>query len=114
MRSMLILTAALITIFGLGAHGYAKQKENLYGSKKSVTAKINNENIEDNSEEINTAGNSKVKWLKVENIWRSMPSFDKYGNEITDRARNNMRQNSDLLKANQNRSKETASNPEMK
>lgn len=35
----------------------------------------------------------KFKSVTVENIWKNMPSYDKYGNEITARARENMLQN---------------------
>lgn len=35
---------------------------------------------------------------EVNNIWKDMPSYDRYGNEITARARENMLQNSLSLK----------------
>jgi len=42
----------------------------------------------------------------VVNVWKDMPSYDRFGNEITARARKNMLENAMLLKqANNNTEK---------
>lgn len=44
----------------------------------------------------------KMQPVIVKNIWNNMPSYDKYGNEITGRARKNMLENtSKNVKSNQ-------------
>ena len=113
MKTTLILTAALASMLIFGAHGYSKPKDSR-DSKRAVTLQASKGNPGDNKEEINTIGNKRVKCTTVKNIWGVMLSYDKYGNEITERARLNMMENAELLKANQNKSKETSLNQEVK
>lgn len=89
----LILTAVSIIIIS-GAHGYASSKDDVYNeNKQSVTKADAGKN-----------GNT-VKPVEVKNIWKDMPGYDKYGNEITPRMRYNMQQNALLnSKTNQNNS----------
>ena len=93
-KLFMILTLALF----LGAHGYANDKEN---------GNINNENVKSGTGYAATVNNIPVSHkygnqstsktvilpVEVKNIWNDMPSYDRYGNEITAKARFNMQQN---------------------
>lgn len=56
---------------------------------------------------------SQKKSVEVKNIWKEMPTFDKFGNEITGRARKNMRENALLEKMRRERSTETSGQKEV-
>ena len=92
-----LLTVLALALF-LGAHGYANDKEN---------GNINNENVKSGTGYAATVNNIPVSHkygnqstsktvilpVEVKNIWNDMPSYDRYGNEITAKARFNMQQN---------------------
>ena len=69
-------------------------------------ANTGDDNTEKKNSKVSQAGNSienkagskkgskkEVKPVQVKYIWKDMPSFDKYGNEITARMRENMKNN---------------------
>jgi len=94
MKSKLNLTIVLCFVLILGAHGYSKSKDANEDEKAEISKKTN--------------------FLTVRNVWKDMPSYDRYGNEITPRARYNMRQNAILENLNKNKSTETGFNREKK
>ncbi|HAX49376.1 MAG TPA: hypothetical protein PK605_02850 [Ignavibacteria bacterium] len=78
----------IISIFSINATVYCSKPED------------NLKNKDNNSSELNAQSNSIKKEAKkykepeeVKNVWKEMPSFDKYGNEITARMRENMQKN---------------------
>ncbi len=89
MKTTIILTAALTVFMLTGAHGYS----NVMGSNNPVN---NNNSVS----EIKAIGAKTITPVEVKNIWHNAPSFDKYGNEITARARLNMEINSKIEKMN--------------
>lgn len=91
----LILAAISIVVIS-GAHGYGKAKDDVNadnGKSQEIISKSN--------------GNT-VKPVEVKNIWKDMPGYDKYGNEITPRMRYNMQQNAIL--SSKNKSQENKEN----
>lgn len=96
-KLLMVLTLALF----LGAHGYANDKGNENANSENVksgtgyAATVNNLPV---SHSYGKQSTSKTVILPVEvkNIWNDMPSYDRYGNEITAKARFNMRQNAML------------------
>ncbi|MBE2227709.1 MAG: hypothetical protein IAE93_10215 [Ignavibacteria bacterium] len=78
----------IISIFSINATVYCSKPED------------NLKNKDNNRSELNAQSNSIKKEAKkdkapeeVKNVWKEMPSFDKYGNEITARMRENMQKN---------------------
>src|SRR5258706_13205160 len=89
----LIMVLALVLF--LGAHGYSNDKDN--GRINTEPAKIKNVYAASAlnhkvSDKFSRPSVSKTVMLPVEvkNIWKDMPGYDRYGNEITARARLNM------------------------
>ncbi len=113
MKSKFNLIAALCFILILGAHGYSKSKDGISAGKEQVYSSSNeNMNIEKQGDKSETSQNS--NFVTVKNEWRFMPSFDRYGNRITPRARYNMMQNEMLNKLNKNKSAGKSMNAENK
>ena len=82
------LMVILVILFA-GAHWYSNGKGN-NNSGNEQPVKINPVL---NVETVPYKAVTKKLPIEVKNIWHRMPSFDKYGNEITPRARFNMMQN---------------------
>lgn len=79
----LVIVSAAIILFSAASYSKDfKGKDNLHDKNLTVVK----EDSKDNSQ--------KVKPVEVKYIWKDMPSYDRYGNEITPRARKNMLQNS--------------------
>lgn len=96
LRSILAVIAVLSILFS--ATVYSNDKVN--GKKSEICKSI--------SEKENSVKNKDTKRSEptaVKNIWKDMPSYDRYGNEITARARENMFQNSLSLKNNESDNK---------
>ncbi len=110
-----IITSAVIAFvlcLAMGAHAYSNDNKNNGLNETTII-----ENHGESAISIITEGNVTVNSVKaarfiksapVKNIWNNMPSYDRYGNEITARARYNMLQNSLL------NNKSAASNKEVK
>ncbi len=101
----LILAVSIVVLFTTGTFaGELKGKDDV---NKPVSEKTR---VKDNSQ--------KVKPVTVKNIWKDMPGYDRYGNEITARARYNMMQNESMNRNADNKSednsKEFSSNREVK
>ncbi len=86
-----ILAITVLTIL-FSASIFSKDKADEIQSEihKAISEK---ENAEKNKE------TKRTEPTEVKNIWKNMPSYDRYGNEITARARENMLQNSLSLKS---------------
>ncbi len=86
-----VKTAIIITIFSVltitGTSYSSKPEDKLNDNKDSKIEKIiSKDNIQ---KEVKKSNEPK----EVKNIWKEMPSYDRYGNEITARARKNMLEN---------------------
>ena len=79
MKTILILTAAVCF---LSANSFSSD---LKGKDDVNKPSLEKTHIKDKSQ--------KVKPITVKNIWKNMPSYDRFGNEITAKARFNMEQN---------------------
>ena len=77
----------LFTAFLNGAHAYSNGKSGMNSiPENSVNTPVNY------SASVPFKAAAKKIPVEVKNVWHNMPSFDKYGNEITPRARFNMMQ----------------------
>ena len=84
-------TAAILILFVIflnGAHAYSNGKG---GNSPVSETKVNN--ITTNKDATSFKTITKKLPIEVKNIWHNVPSYDKYGNEITPRARLNMMMN---------------------
>lgn len=75
---------ALAAFFALNSTSYCSKPED----------KNNGKELSVKTEQNDVKEVKKVESIKVKNIWKDMPSFDKFGNEITGKARKNMMENS--------------------
>ena len=100
---------ALVIALCLGAHGYSNDRNNpKTGNENAVSEYCLAASVQNlpESHKSGIPGVSKTVILPVDvkNIWKDMPSYDKYGNEITARARFNMQQNALLSSDSKNSS----------
>jgi hypothetical protein len=96
LKSILVVTAALSIMFSTSV--FSKDKVN--GKQSEIYKSVSEKENTDKNKDIKKSEPKAVKY-----IWKDMPSYDKYGNEITPRMRENMRQNAELEKTKlQNRS----------
>lgn len=84
--------AALVMIFSISVSSYCSTPEDELDGKNSAA-----------SEKLETGNTQKEIKKKSEpkdvlNVWKDMPSYDRFGNEITARARKNMLENALLQK----------------
>ncbi len=85
LKSILVVIAALSIMFS--ANIFSKEKVN--GKQSEVYKSISDKEKAEKNKEIKKSEPTAVKY-----IWKDMPSYDRYGNEITPRARENMMENS--------------------
>jgi hypothetical protein len=100
------LILALIPVLFMGAHGYSNDRENGGETIKSNTgydASVKNLPVVHKYGKQSTS-RTVILPAEVKNIWKDMPSYDRYGNEITSRARFNMKQNAMLTSTTKNSS----------
>jgi hypothetical protein len=89
----------------MGAHGYSSEKPGSSAAEVQLSTGGTLEQEVNNGE---LSASKPVKAVKtinpvtVKNIWENMVSYDRYGNEITARARFNMKQNSMINKIEKN------------
>ena len=92
------LIILIVSIFSINATVYCFKPEDNLKEKDNNRSEMNIES-KITKQEVKEDNASKVKAPKeVKNVWIEMPSFDKYGNEITARMRENMKQNEILNK----------------
>ena len=121
MRNKSIITAAAISIIMLSASVVNSQSRENSGVKEInyypgcpdnvLVIKPESARRQYFTASLAQAG-KKVNSVRVKNIWKEMPSYDKYGNEITARARYNMRMNAMLEKMKREKSTETSGKQE--
>ena len=75
---------AAIAFFALCSSTYCSKPEDKNNGRESSQKTEQNE-----VKEV-----KKTQPITVKNIWKDMPSYDRYGNEITGKARKNMMENS--------------------
>jgi hypothetical protein len=74
---------AIVTFFAFSSTAFCSKPEDKNNGKE-ISVKT----------EQKEAKEVKTEPVIVKNIWKDMPSFDKFGNEITGKARKNMMENS--------------------
>lgn len=84
--------AAVVMMFVISASSYCSASEDELDGKNSAAS----EKLEPGNTQKEIKKKSEPE--DVVNIWKDMPTYDRYGNEITARARKNMLENAMLLK----------------
>ncbi len=86
------ILAAVVMMFVISLTSFCSTPGDEVSEKNSAAS----EKLESGSMQKEIKKKSEPK--DVENVWKDMPSYDRYGNEITARARKNMLENAMLLK----------------
>ena len=88
----LAVLAAVVMMFVFSTSSYCSTPGDELSGKNSAAA----EKLESGSMQKEIKKNTEPE--DVVNVWKDMPSYDRYGNEITPRARKNMLENAMVLK----------------
>lgn len=96
MSKLILAIAVLSFMFQTNVFAGDNAEDRKFGNNNSISSEV--------SKEKNKITETK-KPSEVKNIWKDMPSYDRFGNEITAKARENMLKNSLSVKNNNSENK---------